>query len=251
MDKMIFTALTTLKYVREENAIHANNLSNAMVPGFRRDIEPMFIEAGFLDHNGRHQARAFGLREGLNRFSNTPGQLDYTGLETDVAIRGDGFFFIKPENGAIGLSRRGDMHVSPEGVLLNGAGDRMMDFSMAEIIIPPHRNLIISQGGEVSVERLDAEPGVREVVGILATVNGEFDLRKFDDGIIRQRDGNIPEANQEATLVQGYIEKSNVDAVEELIGVLNRQRHFEINTKLISIVKELDEEGANILRMPQ
>ena len=58
------------------------------------------------------------------------------------------------------------------------------------------------------------------------------------------------DADQAAVLSQGFLEGSNIDAVSELIGTMEDQRQFEINIKLISLSKEIDEGGSSIMRLP-
>ena len=70
------------------------------------------------------------------------------------------------------------------------------------------------------------------------------------DGHLRLASGGVPGADQTAVLSQGFLESSNIDAVSELIGSMEDQRQFEINIKLISLSKEIDEGGASIMRLP-
>ena len=62
--------------------------------------------------------------------------------------------------------------------------------------------------------------------------------------------GGVPGADQAAVLSQGFLEGSNIDAVSELIGTMEDQRQFEINIKLISLSKEIDEGGSSLMRLP-
>ena len=116
MDRMIHTALNTLNNLYMNRAVKSQNLSNLNVPGFRRDMGTTF-SSGFLTEDKRYDARIFALHEGANVFSANPGNLSETGLETDVAIRGSGFFMIQPDTGGPALSRRGDFEVSNLGEL--------------------------------------------------------------------------------------------------------------------------------------
>ena len=126
MDRMIHTALNTLNNLYMNRAVKSQNLSNLNVPGFRRDMGTTF-SSGFLTEDKRFDARIFALHEGANVFSANPGNLSETGLETDVAIRGGGFFIIKPDTGGPALSRRGDFEVSNLGELTDGAGSKILD----------------------------------------------------------------------------------------------------------------------------
>ena len=62
--------------------------------------------------------------------------------------------------------------------------------------------------------------------------------------------GGVPGSDQGAVLSQGFLEASNVDPISELVGTMEDQRQFEINVKLISVTKEIDEGGASLMRLP-
>ena len=74
-------------------------------------------------------------------------------------------------------------------------------------------------------------------------------LEKSLDGAIPP-DGTIPPADQQAKILNGSLETSNVNTVEELVENIKRQREYELNVKLISIARDLDEAGASLMRMP-
>ena len=57
-------------------------------------------------------------------------------------------------------------------------------------------------------------------------------------------------ADQNVVLAQGFIENSNVNAIEELVDTLSQQRLFEINVKFIALSEQIDEGGASIMRLP-
>ena len=69
-------------------------------------------------------------------FSNEPGSLQNTGLETDVAVLNEGFFYIQPDNGEVALSRRGDLGVNAQNQLVNGVGDLVLSDGLEPILLP-------------------------------------------------------------------------------------------------------------------
>ena len=78
----------------------------------------------------------------------------------------------------------------------------------------------------------------------------EDPLVKSLDGQLRLASGGVPDADQGAVLSQGFLEASNVDPISELVGTMEDQRQFEINVKLISLSKDIDEGGASLMRLP-
>ena len=252
MDRMIHTALNTLKNLSANRSVRAQNMSNLNVPGHRKDLNTNFT-SGFLHQVNQYDTRVFAIHDGANGFSNKQGQLNPTGLETDIAINGPGFFMVQPKSGGPALSRRGDFSVSNTGLLIDGAGSKILDNTGTPLEIPGNKKLIVAENGDVFIEPLNGAPGERQQVGTIGTSLGgteEDPLIKSLDGHLRLSSGGIPDADQAAVLSQGFLEGSNIDAVSELVGTMEDQRQFEINIKLISLSKEIDEGGSSLMRLP-
>jgi flagellar basal-body rod protein FlgF len=90
-------------------------------------------------------------------------------------------------------------------------------------------------------------------VGTIATTNASAaNMIKGLDGQIRPPPGTqLPQPNQGGRIAQGALEGSNVNATEELISSIELQRAFELNIRMISTAKEIDEAGSRLLRMPE
>ena len=249
---MIHTALNTLKNLSANRSVRAQNMSNINVPGHRKDLNTNFT-SGFLHEVKQYDTRVFALHDGANGFSNKQGQLNPTGLETDIAINGPGFFIVQPKTGDPALSRRGDFSVSNTGLLVDGAGAKILSVDGAAIEIPPNKRMIVAENGDVIIEPLNGAVGERQLVGTIGTSLGgskEDPLVKSLDGHLRLASGGVPGADQAAVLSQGFLESSNIDAVSELVGSMEDQRQFEINIKLISLSKEIDEGGSSLMKLP-
>jgi flagellar basal-body rod protein FlgF len=188
--------------------------------------------------------------------------LDNTKNPMDVAISGDGYFVVQPNNADPAFSRRGDFSVNENGELLDGAGNKVLDAGMQPLVIPAFREINITAQGEILIQPIAAAPGELAVnAGTIATyVPQEGDiLKKSLDGRIRfepniNEDGTIEqvpiEPNQQGKLVNGFLEKSNVNAVEEMVNTIDQMRKFEMHVKLIQMAEELDQAGASLLRIP-
>ena len=249
---MIHTALNTLKNLSANRSVRAQNMSNINVPGHRKDLNTNFT-SGFLHEVKQYDTRVFAIHDGANGFSNKQGQLNPTGLETDIAINGPGFFIVQPKTGDPALSRRGDFSVSNTGLLIDGAGSKILSVDGAPIEIPPNKKMIVAENGDVSIEPLNGAIGERQLIGTIGTSLGgskEDPLIKSLDGHLRLASGGVPGADQAAVLSQGFLESSNIDAVSELVGSMEDQRQFEINIKLISLSKEIDEGGSSLMKLP-
>ena len=250
MDRLAQTALTALRQMQDNKFDLANNLANVNVPGFRRDL-PNEGNAGFLKELDKLSAKVLPLETEARKFSNEAGQLQNTGLETDVAVLNEGFFYIQPENGEIALSRRGDLGLNAQNQLVNGVGDLVLSDGLAPIILPNFTSISITDIGEVLVQEPGAPDGQLTNVGFIGSTSSEIDqLVKGLDGNIRKADGTVPAADQTARFGQGFLEASNVSAIEELIRNIDMQRQFEINVKLIKKASDLDSAGAKLMNLP-
>ena len=250
MDRLAQTALSALRQMQDNKFDLANNLANVNVPGFRRDL-PNEGNAGFLKELEKLSAKVLPLETEVRKFSNEAGSLQNTGLETDVAVLNEGFFYIQPENGEIALSRRGDLGLNAQNQLVNGVGDLVLSDGLEPIILPNFTSISITDIGEVLVQQAGAPDGELTSVGFIGSTSSEIDqLVKSLDGNIRKADGSVPDVDQTARFGQGFLESSNVSAIEELIRNIDMQRQFEINVKLIKKASDLDSAGAKLMNLP-
>ena len=257
---MVQTALNSMKMLMENQVATAHNLSNLSTPGFRQDVVTDFSSI-YLNRQEGLEPRIVAARE-VGKFSVEQGMLDNTKNPMDLAINGDGYFVIQPKNGDPAFSRRGDLSINENGELLDGAGNQVLDAGMQPLVIPAFREINITAQGEILIQPIAAAPGELPVnAGTIATyVPQEGDvLKKSLDGRIRfdpnvNEDGTIEQVpidpNQQAKLATGFLEKSNVNAVEEMVNTIDQMRKFEMHVKLIQMAEELDQAGTSLLRIP-
>jgi flagellar basal-body rod protein FlgF len=170
----------------------------------------------------------------------------------DVAIDGNGFFIVQPSSGGkIAMSRRGDFGVSANGILTDGTGTQPLSTDLEPIVVPPYRKITISGNGIIEIEPLNGPVGQKVKVAQLATTAGsEVPLTKTIDGFVRPVDGSIPEPDNRAILLNGFLEGSNVKSVDELVAGIDQSRAYEVNVKFLTTAKEIDEATASLMRMP-
>ncbi len=254
MDKLIHTALNTMHSARLKQVTSAQNLSNAQVPGFRGDEIGGRFGSVYLYANDQLETRVFAKKSEPGLFSDEQGEMRLTGQQTDVSIEGDGYFMVENQRGVLGMSRRGDFTISNDGTLVNRAGEIVLDTSLVAMTIPPFREIFIAENGQVFIEPIGGEPGVRQLINQIATTSSEgLNLLKDTDGTIRP-EGGIDRTqfnpDQNVRLKQGYIETSNVSVFDELVNNVEIQKQYQLNVKLISLAKKIDEAGASLLRLP-
>ncbi len=249
MDRSIYTALNSMNILRDNQAVTAQNLANISVTGFQKDVSINFSSV-YLDRDKGIDPRVMALQE-PGGFDNTPGPIQQTGSPLDVAVDGSGYFIVKPVNGEISMSRRGDFTVSADGTLRDGTGTQPLSTDLQPITVPPHRKITVSGDGIITIEPLNAPVGQTVRVAQLATTFGsEVPLAKTIDGFVRPVDGSIPAPDNRTLLLSGFLEGSNVKSVDELVSGIDQSRAYEINVKFVTTAKEIDEATASLMRMP-
>ena len=250
MDRLAQTALSAIRQMQDLKYDLAHNLANVNVPGFRRDL-PNEGNAGFLETLNQKSAKVLPLETDTRFFSSEMGRLENTGLETDVAVLNDGYFYIQPPNGQIALSRRGDFSVDALNQLVNGGntiGAKPSDKTKSPT---PFTNISITDIGEVLVQQPGAPIGELTSAGFIGSTTSELDqLTKSLDGNIRKSDGTVPNPDQTGKFGQGFLEASNVNTIEELVRNIDMQRQFEINVKLIKKASDLDSASTKLMNLP-
>ena len=250
MDRMVQTALSSITGLKDLKFDLANNLANANVPGFRRDL-PNEGAAGFLSTMNQATARIFPLETGGRIFSNEIGVLENTGVQTDLAMVNGSYLFIQPKDADMALSRRGDLSVNVENQLIDGAGNTVLSDELQPIILPPFSAIKFSDNGEILVREPGSLSGEFTSMGFLASAAAQpEELSKGLDGRIRKLDGSVPPPDQSGEFSQGVLEGSNVNAIEEMVFNMDMQRQFEINVKLIKQAEEIDKAGTKLMSLP-
>ena len=251
MDRLIYTAYQSINNALDNKAIRSQNLSSTNVPGFKADMQLGSSGSGYLEQFDTLYSRVFPVKSDSGGFISASGQVRQTSQFLDLAIRGDGFFIAKKDNAQPFLTRRGDMQINNENILTNAANETILSSDLTPIIVPPHRKMVISENGNISIEPLNSPQGTIVEVGTIGlTMGGEEPLIKSPDGRIRAKNGGVPGADQQPRIAQGYIEESNVNMIEQLVGSIEEQRRYEVNVKMIKSAEAIDQSGSSLLRLP-
>lgn len=242
MDKMLYTAASGAARVMEAQTIRAHNLANAETTGFKADLER--VNARVVAATGNSlQTRVMAQTESSG-FSQQSGALNPTGRSLDLAIQEQGLFTVMTEQGE-GYTRSGNIMPDTNGQLtIDGRPVSGID---GPIVLPEYRELFVGDDGRISV--IAAEGGIIEEVGRLKLVNPDLStLDKGLDGLLYSRDGEILPINNEVRVDSGFLESSNVKAVNELIASMDLSRQFEIQVKLMKSAEKLAEAGNRLIR---
>jgi flagellar basal-body rod protein FlgF len=245
MDRLIFTAYSgmTGSHVRER--VIASNMANAQTIGFRAEtlnFTPMTLKGPQLE------ARAMTSGE-VRGASMKQGSLVQTGGALDIAMTGRTLLTVQAEDGGEAYTRRGDLSLSPTGVLQNGDG-RPVIGDAGPITVPPGSKVSIAPDGTVLV----ANPATPEAPPAplarikLASPDGSK-IAKGLDGLFRVEGGGVLPADEEAKVLTGTLEQSNVDPTQVLVEMVEAQRLFDIRTKVIATARDIDEGGTSLMRL--
>lgn len=251
MDRLLYIAMTGAKETTLAQAKSANNLANASATGFKADLAQ--ARAMPIFGNGL-PSRAFVMTERPGTDFDH-GSLITTGNDLDIAIKGDGFLGVQDENGREAYTRAGELRISASG-FLETTGGRLVLGNGGPIQIPANEKLDIGADGTLSVRPQGAPANAVVVLDRLRLVNPALTtMRKGEDGLFRQQAAAgaaappplVPDANVQ--IVQGALESSNVNAVEEMIDMISLARQFEVNVKMMKISEDNDASLERLVQM--
>ena len=250
MDASMWIAKTGLDAQQTRMSVISNNLANVNTTGFKRDrasFEDMLYQN--LRQPGAQvgaDAQAptglmlgTGVRIVATEKTHTQGSLVTTKNALDLAVQGDGFFQIAQPDGTISYSRDGSFKLSATGQLVTANGAPLQP----AITIPPNvASISIGQDGTVSVEA--AGGGGAQVLGQIqiARFSNPAGLQAIGQNMLKETTASgAPVVSQPGQagagqLMQGALEASNVNVVEEMVNMIETQRAYEINSKAISAV---------------
>lgn len=245
MDRLIWTAVTGMNASMDRQRMISSNMANAQTVGFRAEImaqKPMSLVGPALQARSMTDARVLGAQMDQGAF--TP-----TGRALDIAVQGDGLLAVQGQDGSEGYTRRGDLAVSPTGLLTNGEGFAVLGES-GPITVSPGTSVTIGEDGAVLV----ADPAQPDLPAArvdrlrLVSPRGSR-IEKGLDGLFRVSGGGALAVDAEAQVVPATLEQSNVKPSQVLVEMVEAQRLFEMRTQLIATAKQVDEGGASLMRL--
>lgn len=246
MDRLIYTAMTGAKHILEQQATTTHNLANATTTGFRAQLDS-FRAVPVVSSEGL-PTRAFVVDSTVGS-DFTPGAIQQTGRELDVAVQGKGWIAVESENGAEAYTRNGSLKLSENGVLQTQSGLNVMGDG-GPISIPPDVTIAIAKDGTVSAIPKTGSPSAVNVLGRIKLVNPpDASLVRGDDGYFRAKDGSPAESDPNVALIGGALEGSNVNVVEAMVNMISLGRQFEMQMKLLQNAENNANKASQLLSL--
>ncbi|MBS3960365.1 MAG: flagellar hook-basal body complex protein [Sandarakinorhabdus sp.] len=243
MDRLVYTALTGLQRMQEAQAVTAHNLANAATPGFRREMTA--LSAGWIASEGSAlTARVQSGGESPHDLLRA-GRVEATQNPLDVAMNGGAWLSVADGQGADALTRRGDLRLDGEGRLLTGDGRPVLGEDGPIQIATGFASVRIGRDGSIET-RAGSEAPFVPVARLRLVSPDPATLERGADGLFRS-EGAAPDPL--ATVTTGAIERSNVDTTASLVELVEQSRAFEVQTKLLTAAREMDEGTAALMRI--
>jgi flagellar basal-body rod protein FlgG len=236
----------------------ANNLANVNTPGFKKSkiefqdllyqkTRPAGADAGSGNVVPTGVEVGNGTRAAATSKVFTQGQLSQSGQQLDLAIQGDGFFAVQKPDGTIGYTRDGSFKLNAQGQVVTADG--MPVLSGFQTIQSGATSISIDQGGDVTVQGPNGAQTFNLTLTRFANPAG---LESIGGNLYNETQASgSPLSGQPGlqgfgTVVQGYLEGSNVSIVEEMVNLIVAQRAYEINSKSVQASDQMLQNVNNI-----
>ncbi|CEP81478.1 flagellar hook-basal body complex protein [Paraclostridium sordellii] len=219
----------------------SNNLTNVQTVGYKK------LEIGFLDlyeenlhkrsfpTNSKDAKTGTGSRVSQVTRNFSQGSIKETKIKTNLAIDGEGLFRIRRNDGSYAYTRNGEFNLDGTGKLVDDNGN-LLDIRWANGNLRntnlKNGELSINKSGEVYLDS-------RKIGDIdLYTTKGDADFTAVGDNLFTAKPGQVETVNKK-TILQGYVETSNVNMQDEIVDLIMAQRAFQYNSKGIQTADEM------------
>jgi flagellar basal-body rod protein FlgF len=199
----------------------ANNVANVNTPGYKAE---RMLFAEYLVRPQKNVPLSFVEDKGMIR-DLSEGPLTKTGNPFDLALNGDGFFTVGTPEGQR-YTRSGRFQLDADGQIVNQTGQPVLSAGGQPITIPPgSRNVSIAPDGSVSADT--------EVVGTIGIVQFENprEMKREANNLYATDAAPVP--NERTRILQGMLEESNVNAVQELTNMIEVHRAYTANQRVL------------------
>jgi|MDTG01.4.fsa_nt_gb flagellar basal-body rod protein FlgF len=252
MDRLIYTSLGSITNQSAVRAQITNNLANVSTVGFK---ESFALASQSSDVEGEGFNSRSSVKMNMEDIIDLkPGVSNRTGRAMDIALQDKTVLGVQAQDGEIAFTRRGDLRVSPTGLIENAAGHLILG-EAGPINVPPGQMVTISPDGAVfgSLPSEPETPPVRLGTLLLRDAS-ETPLTRRTDGLFEPlnqelRGIDFPTGPLPVSLQSGSLEGSNVNPIEAMVNLMDFSRSYESQIKMIKEIKSIDENGASMMRV--
>ncbi len=261
--RALWTAATGMQAQQLTLDTVANNLANVQTAGFKRsrvDFQDLVYETlqapGAPSAQGQEIPTGFQVGHGSRAVATqrlfVKGDLQQTGNIFDMAIEGEGFFQVQQASGETAYTRAGTFKKDSTGQLVTSDG-----FPLEPQITIPQNALSVTVGVDGTVSATlpgQAQPQQVGSIQLVRFINpGGLQGQGRNLFLPTQASGDAspgtPGQDGLGTLLQGFVEGSNVNVVEEMVGLITTQRAYEINSRAIRTADEMMQTANNLVRV--
>ncbi len=240
-------AKTGMQAQQTQLDVISHNLANVSTSGFKRGTavfeDLIYQNLRQVGANTNEQTElptglqiGLGVRTVATARSYTQGSLQQTSNNLDVAINGNGFFQVEMPDGTTAYSRDGNFKVNAQGQMVTSSGYRVL----GGVTIPVQaRSVTIGNDGVVSVTVPGSTQPQQAGAIELATFVNPAGLEPRGQNLFTETPASgapttgAPGSEGLGNVMQGYVESSNVNVVQELVSMIQTQRAYEMNSKAI------------------
>lgn len=245
MDKALYTAMTGASTLMRAQAAVAHNLANVSSTAFKAEL----VHAEAYQVPGRGLPTRIDVRNAQIGFDASTGPLENTGNELDVALHDGVWLAVLDNAGEEAYTRAGQLQIGSNGQLTTAAGYPVLGAN-GPLSVPPREKLLIGADGGISIIPEGQTPQTLAEVGRLKLVRPvQPQLERGPDGLFRQRGGEPPIPAAGTALTSGALEGSNVHAAGALVQMIQLQRQFEAQVKLMKTTEENARLSATLMRL--
>jgi len=247
MDKSLYVAMTGAQATLQAQATVANNLANANTHGFKQALTHT---TPFPITGPGYPARIDTMLTDSG-FDRSLGARQTTGNALDIALRPGYWLAVQSSDGSTAYTRNGNLSLNHYGQLVTAEGHVLVDENNNPLALPPSQNIEMSSDGTISIIALGDHSLTSVDSGQLNIIQADdAQLQRGLDGLMRpidQKQELLPAVGHK--LDSGMLETSNVNPSGTLVQMIQLQRQFEMQVKLISHGDENARSANTLLRL--
>lgn len=247
MFNVFATAKSGMSAYQEKLDYLSNDLVNSSTTAYKSsDVGFKDLLTESLDRKGtplvnKEAVNGTGVKIGINYTNDKQGNLNNTGVKTDLAIDGKGYFALQESDGTIAYTRDGSFKVDANGTLTTSDGTKVyIEYENGASEGNPaldSQNISIDLKGGIFTT-IDNETYKVGTIPVFSAIGDKGFIPIGNNKFIQNEDAQVVQS-EDYDIAQGFLEFSNVNSVETMSEVVMTQRAFQLNSKCLSAADEM------------